>query len=301
MISVCIPIYNFDVRKLVDDLLDQSDDGTEIILIDDASDKAFKEKNQDLKGEKVTYIELEKNVGRSKIRNLFLKYAKNDFLLFLDCDSQIIDENYLNNYRLNLTESTLLIFGGSTYSKECPSDSQCLRWTYGTTRESKSAKERALNPNKSFMTNNFIVQKQLLSETPFDERITQYGHEDTILGIEMAKKGVKIEHLQNPVMNIDIDTNEVFIRKTEDSLDNLLLIRQFYENPDQLTESITLLKAIKKAEKYGLKWIFRVIYRLFGKSMKRHLIHSKKPSMKVFALYKMSYFVYMQRIKPNPS
>lgn len=290
MISICIPIYNFDVRQLVVDLLDQMDENTELILIDDASNEQMKQINSELKGERVLFIELEKNVGRSKIRNLFLNYAKNEFLLFLDCDSQIVSKNYLENYQQKLTSDSLMFFGGSTYSKECPSDNQCLRWVYGTTKESKSAQERALNPNKSFMTNNFIVKKQLLQSTPFDERITQYGHEDTILGIEMAKKGVTIEHIQNPVMNIDIDSNEVFMHKTEQALDGLIQIRAFYEDREALESSIKLLQVASKIERYKLKWGFKLLYKLSGKSIRKKLISSKNPSMKLFGLYKLLYY-----------
>ena len=61
----------------------------EIVLIDDASDLENKAKNRLLK-EYCKIIELETNVGRSKIRNLFVSECKNPYLLFLDCDSEII-------------------------------------------------------------------------------------------------------------------------------------------------------------------------------------------------------------------
>lgn len=290
MISICIPVYNFDVRQLVHDLLEQMDESMELILIDDASNEQIKQINTELKSEKLMFIELEKNVGRSKIRNLFLKYAKNKFLLFLDCDSQIVNKNYLQNYQNSLNDDSLMLFGGSTYSNECPSDNQRLRWVYGTTKESKSAEERSLNPNKSFMTNNFIVKRELLQSNPFDERITQYGHEDTILGIEMAKKGVTIEHIQNPVMNIDIDSNEVFMFKTEQALDGLKQINDFYEDKVALENSITLLKVANKLQRYKLKWAFKLLYKLIGKSLRKNLISSKNPSMRKFGLYKLMYY-----------
>lgn len=296
MISVCIPIYNFDVRPLVRTLLNQADESTEIILIDDASEDSYKEKNRELKGEGISYIELEKNIGRSKIRNLFLNYAKNELLLFLDCDSEIIDDSYLKNYKNRLNTDVQLICGGRVYDKICPSDDQKLRWIYGITKESKPASERILNPNKSFMTNNFLIRRKLLSENPFDERLTKYGHEDTLLGIELAKKGILIEHIENPVLNSDVEQNDVFIKKTEDALDNLVQIQQFYEDPERLEDAITLLKAIKTVKKYKLKRIFRLIYRWFGKKMRKRLITSNNPSMKLFDLYKMAYFFHNNRI-----
>lgn len=291
MISICIPIYNFDVRPLVRDLLAQADENTEIILIDDASENFFKETNRELKGERLTYIELEQNIGRSKIRNLFLNYAKKEFLLFLDCDSQIIDSGYLKTYQNQINADVQLICGGRVYDKKCPSDGQKLRWVYGITKESKPASERILNPNKSFMTNNFLIRRELLAENPFDERLTKYGHEDTLLGIELAKKGVVIQHIENPVLNNDVEQNEVFMEKTEAALDNLVHIRRFYEDQRRLEDHITLLQAVKKVEKWKLKKVFGLFYRCFAKTIRKQLISSSNPSMRKFDLYKMMYFL----------
>ena len=44
--------------------------------------------------ENVIYRELPQNLGRSKIRNVLGKAAKFDYLLFLDCDSKVVSDNY---------------------------------------------------------------------------------------------------------------------------------------------------------------------------------------------------------------
>ncbi len=97
-ISVCIPVYNFDVRELVFYLSKEIENqklNAEIILIDDASNKDFVTINKSLKSTVNQFIFLEKNIGRSSIRNLFLKYASGDFLFFLYCDDKIISENFM--------------------------------------------------------------------------------------------------------------------------------------------------------------------------------------------------------------
>ena len=66
MLSVCIPIYNVDVTKLVSDLhmqIQKLNESIEIVLIDDASDLENKAKNRLLK-EYCKIMELEINVGR---------------------------------------------------------------------------------------------------------------------------------------------------------------------------------------------------------------------------------------------
>ena len=77
-ISVCIPVYNFDVRELVNSLskeITNAELNAEIILIDDASTKDFITINEPLKNVVNQFILLENNIGRSSIRNLFLNSA----------------------------------------------------------------------------------------------------------------------------------------------------------------------------------------------------------------------------------
>ena len=95
MLSVCIPVYNFNVTSLVEELSKQVRNlevQVEIIIIDDCSLEAFRQVNEKACSRE-TYIKLSENIGRSKIRNLFLEHAANEYLLFLDCDSVVISEN----------------------------------------------------------------------------------------------------------------------------------------------------------------------------------------------------------------
>ena len=100
MLAVCIPVYNQKVGRLVNDLITQSeniDENISIVLIDDASSKEFQEQYIKL-GAFAKVIQLDANIGRSKIRNAFLKHTEAQFLLFLDCDSEIIHSDFLSKY-----------------------------------------------------------------------------------------------------------------------------------------------------------------------------------------------------------
>ena len=112
----------------------------------------------------VIYIELEKNIGRSAIRNLFLEHAKYDNLLFLDCDSIISSEEdfFVEKYLQHNSEKVGVICGGCDYPIKSPRIKFRLRWKYGIKRELKMAEERAKNPYKSFMTSNFMIKKDVL-------------------------------------------------------------------------------------------------------------------------------------------
>ena len=130
MISICIPVYNFNVSLLLEELsrqMEKAEASVELILIDDCSSSENKELNKSACN-KHRYIELEKNIGRAKIRNLFLEYAQYEHLLFLDCDSLIPKETFLSNYLKAIKEGeSSIICGGRIYDRAKPdSNNSCV-------------------------------------------------------------------------------------------------------------------------------------------------------------------------------
>ena len=75
-----------------------------------------------------------------------------------------------------------------------------------------------------------------MDKVKFDERITKYGHEDTLFGFELKKNNTQITHIDNPVINGNLETNEEFIEKTEEGLLNLLKIVEFLSFDKAFTE-----------------------------------------------------------------
>jgi GT2 family glycosyltransferase len=178
MLAVCIPIFNFDARKLVADLLSQINDNQldiEIIILDDDSDKQFKEFNTPLSSH-CLYAEMDKNIGRSSIRNKFLNYTKASHLLFLDCDSAIIKKDFLLNYVKEIEKNpAAVICGGRLYPQKCPSKNQALSWKNGIYKETKSLEERKKYGHLSFMSSNFVIPSAVFAQIPFDESLKEYG------------------------------------------------------------------------------------------------------------------------------
>ena len=90
MLSILIPIYNFAVKELVNELSSQAQDlniAFEILCVDDTSKATYIKLNDGLEKIKgVNYQLNKKNIGRSAIRNLLTDKAQYDYLLFLDCD-----------------------------------------------------------------------------------------------------------------------------------------------------------------------------------------------------------------------
>lgn len=289
MISVCIPIYNFDVRGLIADLvleMDKLNAGCEIICIDDASDDDFKNINGNFCDKHGKYIQLYENVGRAQIRNLFGPYAKNDYLLFLDCDSLICRDNFIATYLECLKEEHLVICGGRKYPEEKPERHFMLRWRYGWKREIKSVKYRRKKPHISFQTNNFLIHKELLAKMPFDGSITHYGHEDTLFGFMLKHVGVFIHHIDNPILNGEIETNSEFLAKSEDAVGNLAYMNALLNQNKDFISSVTLLRWYYRLRKLHCLFILRLMRFFCNKCIRKRLL-SGRSSMRNFNLYKL--------------
>ena len=228
MLSILIPVFNFDIRELVSDLILQSKAchiDFEILCYDDGSLPDYKKMNAILyQQEHVVYKELPANIGRSKIRNLLASEARYDYLLFLDCDSKLNRPDFIAAY-LNFSSPDLVLCGGRDYDKAPPENlAYFLRWYYGIKRETIPAAVRQEKPYKSFMTNNVFIPKALFFTIRFDETVTGYGHEDTLFGNVLRKKNKTIRHLENPLTHIGLEPADTFIQKTEEGLRNLKTI-----------------------------------------------------------------------------
>lgn len=272
MISVCIPVYNRAIAPLVNDLLQEINDfhlPVEIVVIDDCSTNELQLENQ-IACKVCSHIELEHNVGRAKIRNIFLNYAKNDYLLYLDCDSMIISPRFLRDYLEAISETTQVIVGASIYQTEQPLRSEMLRWKYSSLRESKSIQERKKASFNSFKTNNFLVHRRILERIPFNETIVGYGHEDTLFGFELFQNGIQIDHIENPVLNKYLDSNIVFLDKTIVGLKNLIHVEQLVKYDAAFISNIKLLRLYNELKKkrligivYAFTWLISPILRFF--------------------------------------
>ena len=298
-LSVCIPVYNFDVNDLVNDLQNQIDTGNldvDIILIDDASDRNFVEINKDLDVTVSQFIFLDKNIGRSKIRNLFLKYSGSEYLLFLDCDGKIISKDFLQTY-FDFIEKhePEVVYGGRKVNDVQPHSEYGLRWRFAVERENLPLKQRLRSPYLDFQTNNFIVKRIILEKTPFDEGITQYGYEDLIFSKDLYNNRIKVDHINNPIFNNDVETNLVFLSKADQSAKSLAeLIKNDKEN--KRVSQIKLAKAYLFLRKTQSIFLYNIIYKLFKPYIRKTLL-SGKGSLKVLDLYKLGQLIgYMDKI-----
>lgn len=294
MLSVLIPVYNFNVVPFVKDLAKQCATckiDFEILCLDDCSSEKYRIKNAVLKSiENVCYEELPSNIGRSKIRNRLAEKARYENLLFLDCDSKTNGANFIANYVANIDDKSV-VYGGRNYQENKPGDpGEYFRWWYGVNREIISSVERKKNIYHHFMTNNFCIPKSIYQLIKLDETLKGYGHEDTLFGIELRKKNVPILHIENPLCHIGLEDFETFIQKTEEGISNLnRLMKQ-----SKVDESIKLLKAHKTVCKFGLSGLV-LSYFIRNKSNILQKLQKEKVNLKWFDFYKLGYLVSLTK------
>lgn len=297
-LSICVPVYNFDVNELVNELRDQINKGleAEILLIDDASEKPFIENNRDLRSKVGQFIFLDKNIGRSEIRNLFLKYSNSDYLLFLDCDGKVISKNFLKNYIEYIdSKNPDVIFGGRKVSDVKPDSEYGLRWKFATERENLPVEKRVESPYLDFQTNNFVVKRSVLEKVPFNEGITQYGYEDLVFSKDLHDQDIKIDHIDNPIFNNDVETNAVFLAKADQSARSLAQLIKNDKNFDRVSQ-IKLAKAYLFMHKTGTIYIYRLLYRIVKSRLEKKLL-TGSASLRALDLYKLGQLtLYMNRL-----
>jgi len=293
MLSVCIPVFNRGVINLVSELKQQSEaiaEKIEIICIDDASEEKYKQLNKNIFRFVDRYIELEKNIGRAAIRNLFLNFVQNEYLLYIDADSLIIKTDFLETYINKLKLSKIdVLYGGRIYPQECNDKSRLLRYRYGISRESKPMHERVLNQYLSFQTNNFVIRKEVFAKIRFNENLKHYGHEDTLFAFILKRNSINIEHIDNAVLNDELETNKDFLDKTELAIQNLFILMNHLSPTEML--DIYLFKYFIR---FRIFLIFmQVLIKPILSVLKWYLVHFSFLNIEFFSFYKLLYFSKM--------
>lgn len=278
MLSILIPIYAFDVRPFVKELYAQAQllgMEWEIILFDDDSPEEWKIKNRklgDLKG--VEYKELQENIGRSAIRNALAQSAQYPYLLFMDCDSETMSSNFLQYY-IDECAPKRVLYGGRAYKQEKPEDKTCLlHWYYGKTREVRSVEERNKHPHLGFMTNNFVIPKNIFLAIQLDERLKHYGHEDTLLGLKLEEQSIPIVHLNNPLVHIGLEKAQHWLGKQEQAIQNLYWL--YLQYPKLSTAA---LKTWQFLDKFKMMNVIQPILRKYEPLLKQNLCSSDRPNL----------------------
>lgn len=288
ILSILIPVYNYNCVALVKALQQQAENCNidyEILVADDGSDNAAVVcQNREINAiPHSTYHEMGQNHGRSWIRNWLVSQSQGAYLLFIDSDAEICNAHFVGNY-LRHVEKGAVICGGILHPEEEPSPTRRLRYRYEKTMEPCfTAERRNQHPYANLRTFNFMMPREVALSHPFDESITLYGYEDTLLGSQFEKEGIKVVHIDNPLINADIEENPIFLKKTEESMHSL------YQLKDKMRHHSRLLTSYEKIRRLKLDTLLRFVFPLLRPMLTWHLT-GKQPTVIALQFYKLAYY-----------
>ena len=296
MLSILIPTFNYDITALVVEVHKQSKSCNivfEILVFDDAStDLEVIKNNASINAlENTSYTILKSNIGRSAIRNKLAKSAQYSWLLFLDADVMPVNNHFVLNYINSLSDSKPIIYGGISYKEERPNQSQLLRWVYGKKREALNSEIRKKDIYVSFLTLNFMIQKDTFEKASFNEKIPNLRYEDTLFSYDLKQKKIPITHIDNPVFHLGLESSEIFMSKSKESLDALSL---FLDQKLINANYIRISRIKNRLQKFKLDLLLSTIYPSLKTRFEKNLL-SNTPSLLIFDLYRLSYLCYISR------
>ena len=308
-LSILLPSYNNVCVSLVQALQRQADAlwgkldkpfRYEIIVADDCStDAACIDANRVI-GDMLhcRYLRMEQNVGRAQIRNVLISESRGDYVLLIDSDLFLCDDNYLYKYA---TSTADVVYGGTCIGGEglAMVDNEAntenlkgnLRYIYEKKAEpSHRAVFRQLRPNQEISVCNLYARRDIMKAHPFDSRFKAYGYEDVLFGKRLAESGIEVTHIDNPVLINEFEPNSVFVKKTEEAILTLCRFEQDLEGYSNLKTKVTTLG------RYIPLSLFRLWHRIMKNKEKRNLT-GPKPSLLLFKLYKLGFFLENRKVK----
>ena len=308
-LSILLPSYNNVCVSLVQVLQRQADAlrgkldkpfRYEIIVADDGStDAACIDANRVI-GDMLhcRYLRMEQNVGRAQIRNVLISESRGDYVLLIDSDLFLCDDNYLYKYA---TSTADVVYGGTRIGGQgfAMVDNEAntanlkgnLRYIYEKKAEpSHRAAFRQLRPNQEISVCNLYARRDIMEAHPFDSRFKAYGYEDVLFGKRLAESGIEVTHIDNPVLINEFESNSVFVKKTEEAILTLCRFEQDLEGYSNLKTKVTSLG------RYIPLSLFRLWHRIMKNKEKRNLTGSK-PSLLLFKLYKLGFFLENRKVK----
>lgn len=287
-LSVLIPVYNWDCSDLLAALHEQGVSlgiPFEIVVADDCSPDRSHIGNLRGVAERLAgcrLIELGENLGRAAVRNMLAAESRFSKLLFLDCDSGMVSENFLKEF-VSASEQASVVCGRIVHPDCLPERGVELRYSYEKRADAQRwASVRSKRPYDRFTPFSFLIDREVFESIRFDESFAGYGYEDVLFGMELKERGISVLHIDTPLMHLGLESNRVFLEKSRQAIENA------WEHRKSVGEGSALLNCYSKLKKIHMSWPFRLVWKMWANCMEQNLCGSK-PSLKIFSLYKLCY------------
>lgn len=246
LVSIIIPIYNAEnnIVKCLESIMVQAYSNIEILCINDGSKDRTKKilEEYQKKDERIVIIN-KKNSGVSDTRNLGIKHAKGDYIMFIDADDYI-EKNYIEKMVSTVKKYKCdLVISGHT---EVKNDEKKEKTIYAEKEEifEITYPKEINNAFKTFEFNpcwKQLISKELIqsNKIAFNKKI-KYG-EDMLFSLECYAKSNKTMYIKNFGYYYVINDTSVMRKKDIES------IKKYYKD-NKLTTDIIVEKLASTPE-----------------------------------------------------
>jgi glycosyltransferase involved in cell wall biosynthesis len=294
-LSILIPVYNWDLKRLLRTLSRQclrlpEDVGVEIIVLDDGSCEKYANDSVAAQFDLVNYEESKVNRGRSATRNALLKKARGKYILFLDADMLPDQDNFIQRYIEYGRNDCEIVCGGISYLQNKHEGSEYSFYLYKSRRtESLPADFRNTIPWRYLFTSNIMVRRDIVESVSFDSSFTGYGFEDIEWGVRLGAS-YTLFHIDNTCSHMGVMSKEqVFVRMC-DSIQNYgYLISQHPKKIGQ-TGAAGIARVIKH---------FPDVLLRLGDQLLRYLFFSLSWNSLLFYIFQLNKAVLLAREMKN--
>ena len=294
MISVCIPIYNSYAYPLARRLYNQAAKqglDVEIVCIDNNSSAFYANQNKGLV-EVSTYVRLKEKIGTARLKNLFLKYAKGEYLLLLESDMQP-DENYLKNYERLLAKNPQVVVGGELAPEGGKKNAgeYRLHTMYSSQREWLAAKERTRRPYYCFSSNNCLINREVFSKVTFSTIGDKQGNEDYLFAYRLMQARVPVLHVDNGVRRERLYENAEFLHNLVEKTQNQVAIYDSMWEDQTFCTMVPVLSRYTRLRRLGLIGLYYRCFKLVKNISESHFVNGTGVSIRQLKFYCLGVFL----------
>lgn len=282
MLSILIPVYNYNCTALVRTLRQQCEQchiAYQILIGNDASTLFLEEINalRSVPGAQV--LSVTQNIGRSKMRNFLADNAAYNTLLFMDCDADASQNpQYIANYLPYIGKANSCTVGGTISHKRFYSAETSLNYLYDSVRETANKK------NKQFTSFHFLIDKTLFNKVRFNEQISTYGFEDGFFGYEISQH-TPITYIDNPLIHAGVRNNQDYLAKIDELCATLVKL-YFSDQKETLLKVSKLARYVHYLHRLHLCSLIAYCFKTYKTRMVQNLC-SPTPRLRNLDLYKL--------------
>jgi len=243
LVSVVIPTYNRAsvLGRAIKSVLNQTHKNYELIIIDDGSEDNTKEVTSNFDDKRIVYIKSDENLGQNPALNKGLRYAKGDYIAFLDSDDEWLPqmlEAQLEKFKENSDF-------GCVYSQAGIMNNGKLEVAMDFQLEGSIYKEALAQGYVSHMITLMVKRKCFDLVGIFDPNFTNFQDDDICLRLA---KHYQFGLIREPLAVIHNDTNNnVMQNKSDYAKGWLRLIEKYRSDIITYCGSPVLEKQLRKA------------------------------------------------------